>query len=145
MSVWTDILAKVEGQKAYAPAAMAAFAAAGITVNADGTVVMPDGTKGTFDPTTGIITLADGSTVALAAYDPNQGNVKPPQTGAGNIVDLTLWWEQVQSKVKWTGIVGLVGVAAGAGIGFSLAGPVGARVGAAVVGALGAFIGYEES
>lgn len=143
MSLWTAIKARLEGQTAYAPAAIAAFAAAGITVNADGTVAMPDGTKGTFDPSTGIISLADGSDVALPNYDPSQGQAHSNPTTTGVLFDVSAWWREASAGVEGLTVGSVVGIAIGAGIGASLAGPIGARIGATVAGSLGAWIGWK--
>jgi len=140
MSLWTSIKAKFEGQAAYAPAAIAAFAAAGITLNPDGSVVMPDGTTGTFMPASGTIQLSDGSDVAL----PNAvDRTNVPVTSPSPPIDISAWWRGAKAEVEGLTIGGVVGAGVGAGVGFSLAGPIGARVGAAIVGPLGAWIGYK--
>ncbi len=140
MSLWTSIKAKFEGQAAYGPAAIAAFQVAGITLNPDGSVVMPDGTTGTFMPASGTIQLADGSDVALPnAVD--RTNIQP--TSSSPPIDISAWWRGAQAEVEGLTIGAVVGTAVGAGLGFSLAGPVGARFGAAIVGPLGGWIGWK--
>ena len=109
-------------------------------VNADGSVTMPDGTKGTFDPSTGIIKLADGSDVALPnATDRTNVVVTSPSAP----IDISAWWRGAKAEVEGLTIGTVVGVGIGAGVGFSLAGPIGARLGAALVGPLGAWIGWK--
>lgn len=138
MSLWTAIKARLEGQTAYAPAAIAAFAAAGIKVNADGAVVMPDGTTGTFDPTTGIISLADGTDVALPAYDPTKGQTHDNPATKGVPIDLSEWAREGKGAAIGAGLGAVVGVALGMSFG-----PLGMRIGAAIVSPVGAWIGWK--
>ena len=142
MSAWTSLLARIEGSKAYAPAAIAAFQAAGITVNADGTITMPDGTQGTFNASTGIITLADGSDVALPAYDPNGGQSHSNPLTSGVPVDLTVIWKESKGAVIGGGIGAVVGAALGVAA-IPMAARVGALAGAALAGSMGAWVGSK--
>ena len=126
------------------PAYIAAWQAQGVTVNPNGTVVMQDGSTGTVDPKTGLITLSDGSSVGLANA-PTLDNTNTTVTSTGAPIDITLIGEQIKAKAKWTVIGGVGAAAVGAGLGFAVAGPIGARFGALLVGSLGVILGFTES
>lgn len=126
--------------KAYPPTAIAALKAAGIAVNPDNTVTMPSGIKGTFNPATGIISLSDGTDVALAAYVPDEKNTQLSNPLSYQVLKTVEgWFDEAEGLV----IGGGVGAAVGAVAGFSMLGPAGAKIGALVVAPLGAWIGAK--
>ena len=134
-----NVLSKLEGWLGVKPhyPFPAEFTAAGFKLAADGrTVTAPDGSTAAYDPTTGEITMADGSTVAPHA-DPSGTNTAVTSPSAP--IDLS----EIARESKSTIIGGGIGLAVGAAAGMSIAGPIGARVGMAVGALIGGWIGKE--
>jgi hypothetical protein len=110
------------------------FTAAGFVLASDGvTVTNPNGQSGTYDPTSGTITTADGT---IAPHGDLTGtNVTVTSDSAPT--DIT----EMARNAKGTIVGGAIGVGIGAVAGMTMLGPIGARVGGVVGGVLGAWIG----